>query len=466
MGIRAEASGKMRNFRIRTKLNVIGMLVFLLALAALFFGIYGMSQTRREAQSQIEQELRKEAGAAAIEELEESAMRNIVVFSVACCAFLLAAVFFLGITTASVTEDMEAAKRKLKKLSEGDFSPDSDEKTQNLSEDFVSLLSYMEKIRVNVSEMNSGVQREAAQMTKMIGGIHLHIDELNNRMTDVSDVTNELSNTMEETILAAKEVEGAFKEIKASSEHVDLRVQNGVREANDICMHAVEVKRAALEKRDIVRESQEEIRASLMRAIRDVRVVEDISVLTESIMELTEKTNLLSLNAGIEAARAGEAGKGFSVVSNEIRKLAEQSRKNVENIQWITGEVNSAVSNLKKDARRLLEFVDTEIISDFDLFNDIADDYGHAAEKTSRIVIDFKEAFEELAGSVEGLSASAGKISRSADGGKEFAREIAGRTADASERARAVTEDSKEAELSVQRLGKEAERFQIGTEEK
>lgn len=323
----------------------------------------------------------------------------------------------------------------------------------------------MEKIRVNVSEMNSGVQREAAQMTKMIGGIHLHIDELNNRMTDVSDVTNELSNTMEETILAAKEVEGAFKEIKASSEHVDLRVQNGVREANDICMHAVEVKRAALEKRDIVRESQEEIRASLMRAIRDVRVVEDISVLTESIMELTEKTNLLSLNAGIEAARAGEAGKGFSVVSNEIRKLAEQSRKNVENIQWITGEVNSAVSNLKKDARRLLEFVDTEIISDFDLFNDIADDYGHAAEKTSRIVIDFKEAFEELAGSVEGLSASAGKISRSADGGKEFAREIAGRTADASERARAVTEDSKEAELSVQRLGKEAERFQIGTEE-
>lgn len=453
----------MRNFKIRTKLNIIGMFVFLLALAALFFGIYGMSQMRREAQVQIEQGAQGESGDAA-EEFGEFAMQKIIVFSVACCAFLLAAVLFLGMTTASVTDDMEAMERELKRLSEGDLSLEADGNMQNRSEDFARLASYVEKIRANVGEMAFAAQREAEQMTKIIGGIHLHIGELDSRMADVYDVSNELANTMGEAILAAEEVRGISQEIRAASDHMASRVQNGAGEANDICTHAVEVKRAALEKRDLVRQNQEEIKESLTRAIKDVRVVEEISVLTESVMELTEKTNLLSLNAGIEAARAGEAGKGFSIVANEIRKLAEQSRKNVENIQWITGEVNSAVSNLKKDSRRLMEFVDTEIISDFDLFNDIADDYGHAAEKTSRLVIDFKTAFEELSGTVDGLFASAGKISRSADGGKEFAKEIAGRAAVAAEKARAVTEDSKEAELSIKRLGKEAERFRSAKE--
>lgn len=71
--------------------------------------------------------------------------------------------------------------------------------------------------------------------------------------------------------------------------------------------------------------------------------INKINKFLDSITQIAEQTNLLALNAAIEAARAGEEGKGFAVVADEVKKLAEESAKNVKDINRITIEISENV---------------------------------------------------------------------------------------------------------------------------
>lgn len=129
---------------------------------------------------------------------------------------------------------------------------------------------------------------------------------------------------------------------------------------------------------------------------------EEIRRVTSLITDIAEQTNLLALNAAIEAARAGEHGKGFAVVAEEVRKLAEQSKRSAGEIgnmiDRMIGNVAQAVSSTEDGSRRVEEglVVTERTRSVFNRIEQAASDVGEKVTAVSAAIEQIRTMTDEV----------------------------------------------------------------------
>lgn len=146
----------------------------------------------------------------------------------------------------------------------------------------------------------------------------------------------------------------------------------------------------------------------------------EIRKISEFISGISDQTNLLSLNAAIESARAGEAGRGFSVVADEIRKLAAQSRESANNIAGIINELQRQ-SDLSVEAVIKLKQMNSEqnqqISDTMGIFKAITGKMKRVKENVGMVnekINDILDSNDKLVGSINEISAVSQQVTANA----------------------------------------------------
>lgn len=377
-----------------------------------------------------------------------------IIFAIFIVIYLIAAIF-------DITKPLKQVGDILRSMSGGDFSVKIDERTLRRKDDFGALSQILEKMRTNIGALIHNVKDETNHTIESVNGISQNMLRLNTKVEDVSSTTTQLSASMDGTAATASSIHEMTKEIEIAAKNIAERAQEGAGRAELIHKKAVNAKDSAGDSKNSLIQQKTAIESSLQEALTKVKVVSEISMLAESIMEITSQTNLLSLNASIEAARAGEAGKGFAVVADEIRKLAEQSQNSTENIKKVTEQVNDSVESLAVDAKQLLTFIDTKVMDSINLFETIANDYNGDAGEIDSLVTDFSAISEQLLASINNITDSINGISQAAQESAQGTANIADRVIEVAQISESVNTSLKNANGIVGRLNNATGKFQL-----
>ena len=226
--------------------------------------------------------------------------------------------------------------RVISALSQGDFTVrmKKDEGNNQFQKKFNDMLENLHSFLTSVSNQSSIIRNEAddisessLEMNGNTAEIAAAISEMNdgaqNQVKQVDAASHLVESIMNSSTNMAKQAEA----INASAIESAESSHNGVKLNKKVSFNMTEIAAFSVNTNDsfqiLIKRSNE--------IFKVLQVITDIST----------QTNLLALNAAIEAAQAGESGRGFAVVAEEIRRLAEGSRKSAREIEQLISDVQS-----------------------------------------------------------------------------------------------------------------------------
>lgn len=407
-----------------------------------------------------------------VDELEQLAVQNNaaqkemfqetkVLVIIALVVIMVVLVVIALLIVLDISSSLKISMALMNHMAEGNYTQKFPEKYHKRKDDFGSLARCIENMKNATVALIGKVREESENINHVVGIVNERFLELNGSIEGVSATTQELSAGMEETAATTTVVNESSEEMHEAVQNIAQRSQDGAQKAAEINSRAEETKEKVVDAREKTLRLRKEIQHDLESALEHVKVVEQIYELADAIMEITSQTNLLALNASIEAARAGEAGKGFAVVAGEIGNLADQSRETVMKIQDVTQGVTEAVENLSQNAKKLLDFVVTDVAADYEDFLTIGEQYRQDALYIDGLVSDFSATAQQLFANMEGVRSSMQDISKASDEGALGTTEIAQRASDIVGEAEVVLQQVSKTKESAEMLKNEIGKFSI-----
>lgn len=286
---------------------------------------------------------------------------------------------------------------------------ESEKQMSAAARQMLSLTAALSGFDVNMTHNAYELMEFAKEMSLLSEANLAIVEQTTASMNQVSDTVSNTAETMEQLAAASEALAERNSQSLARLEEV-----NGLK--NNVMADA-----------DIMKQQIQQL----------IEMANKVNDIVNDVRGIADQTNLLALNASIEAARAGEHGRGFSVVAQEIRKLADDTKKSLEGMNSFVGNIQSAALSGKEsmdrtinstaEMSRMLDAITETIGENVDMLHTAIKDIqviNESMEGVKSATNEINQAMEASSRDAEKLSQMTLSITEEAKVGAEQAKQI------------------------------------------
>lgn len=341
----------------------------------------------------------------------------------ACVIIVIVGIFI----TAGIENNMRRISRKFGDVAKGDLtvtvSAKGHDEFQDLAGSATNMIMNTKKLVNQVSNATGELEVSAQNVGQASELIHEYSQDITRAIGEINEGMEEQSRHAQECVEKTDILSNEIQEVS----HVVERVEKLVGETEGMINKGMEIVQVLGDRAGETTQMTVKVSESIESLRKESEIINSF---VATITEITEQTNLLSLNASIEAARAGEAGRGFAVVAEEIRKLADDSAKAAgeirNNVANITAQTQNSVESASQ-AKAMVELQTKAVEEVIAVFREMQERMGQLIEGLKDIVVSTEKAdgersaavaavknisdiIEETAGSAETVNDVANKL--------------------------------------------------------
>ena len=341
----------------------------------------------------------------------------------ACVIVVIVGIFI----TAGIENNMRRISRKFGDVARGDLtvtvSAKGHDEFQDLAGSATNMITNTKKLVNQVSNATGELEVSAQNVGQASELIHEYSQDITRAIGEINEGMEEQSRHAQECVEKTDILSNEIQEVS----HVVERVEKLVGETEGMINKGMEIVQVLGDRAGETTQMTVKVSESIESLRKESEIINSF---VATITEITEQTNLLSLNASIEAARAGEAGRGFAVVAEEIRKLADDSAKAAgeirNNVANITAQTQNSVESASQ-AKAMVELQTKAVEEVIAVFREMQERMGQLIEGLKDIVVSTEKAdgersaavaavknisdiIEETAGSAETVNDVANKL--------------------------------------------------------
>lgn len=341
----------------------------------------------------------------------------------ACVIVVIVGIFI----TAGIENNMRRISRKFGDVAKGDLtvtvSAKGHDEFQDLAGSATNMIMNTKKLVNQVSNATGELEVSAQNVGQASELIHEYSQDITRAIGEINEGMEEQSRHAQECVEKTDILSNEIQEVS----HVVERVEKLVGETEGMINKGMEIVQVLGDRAGKTTQMTVKVSESIESLRKESEIINSF---VATITEITEQTNLLSLNASIEAARAGEAGRGFAVVAEEIRKLADDSAKAAgeirNNVANITAQTQNSVESASQ-AKAMVELQTKAVEEVIAVFREMQERMGQLIEGLKDIVVSTEKAdgersaavaavknisdiIEETAGSAETVNDVANKL--------------------------------------------------------